>query len=79
MASGSAPRRESRFGGFRAREAEVLPAGSAQLPMLSLFPTQSDTAFSAPNRILRKMTSINTSGAATRSTSEPPTTRRNDG
>ena len=26
----------SRFGDFRATEAEVLPAGSAQLPMLSL-------------------------------------------
>src|ERR1700728_2871034 len=26
----------SRFGGFRASEAEVLPAGSARLPMLSL-------------------------------------------
>jgi hypothetical protein len=37
IASSPAPRRESRFGDFRASEAEVLPAGSAQLPMLSAF------------------------------------------
>ena len=37
IASSPAPRRESRFGDFRASEAEVLPAGSAQLAIVPPF------------------------------------------
>src|ERR1039457_3366371 len=40
----------SRFGDFRAFEAEVLPAGSAQLPMLSLSRFAANNGLAVPRR-----------------------------